>query len=230
MSDTLIAGSQATPPDSQQSAGSQGQQGQQSQQQQTPPTGDGQGQQGQQQQQAGDPASQQSAAGQQSAQQAQSQQQAYDLKLPEGSPLNAQHLEEVKAMAKELGLSQEAAQKLVERDNALLSKSEQQNRAMIADKVSQWAEEAKADKEIGGANLQSSITDAKTALDRFGTAEFKNMLNQSGVGNHPELIRLLSKVGKAMREDKMLTGGSKPVQDHKSFAEAFYPGMAKTSD
>ena len=225
MSDTLIAGSQATPPDSQQSAGSQGQQ---SQQQQTPPLGDSHGQ---QQQQAGNPASQQqSAAGQQSAQQAQSQQQAYDLKLPEGSPLDAKHLDEVKAMAKELGLSQEAAQKLVERDNALLSKSEQRTQAMVSEQVSQWEQQARTDKEIGGANLQSSITDAKVALDKFGTPEFKNMLNQSGVGNHPELIRLLSKVGKAMREDKMLTGGSRPVQDHKTFAEAFYPGMAKSSD
>lgn len=227
MSDTLIAGSQATPQDSQQSAGTQGQQAQQ-QHTTFPEPG-----QGQQQQQAADSASQQQSPAtsqQQTAQPAQPQQQAYDLKLPQGSSLDAAHLDEVKAMAKELGLSQEAAQRLVERDNALLSKSAEQNQAMVSEKVSQWAEQAKADKEIGGVNLQSSITDAKTALDRFGTPEFKGMLNQSGVGNHPELIRLLSKVGKAMREDKMVTGSSKPVQDHKSFADAFYPGMAKSSD
>lgn len=229
MSDTLIAGSQASPQDSQQSAGSQAQQTQQTPQQGTQATG---GQQQQTpQQQGGDPASQQQAASTtQGAQQAQSQQQAYDLKLPENSPLDATHLDEVKAMAKELGLSQEAAQKLVERDNALLSKSQQQTQAMMSEAVARWADDAKADKEIGGANLQASITDAKTALDKFGTPEFKNMLNQSGVGNHPELIRLLSKVGKAMREDKMITGSSKPVQTHQSFAEAFYPGMAKSSE
>lgn len=219
MSDTLIAGSQASPTGGQNSADGTNA----TQTQQTAASADGQ-QQGQQQSTAANSQTQGSATSGNA--QTQTQQQAYELKLPEGSSLDASYLEQTKALAKELGLSQEAAQKLVERDSGLMSSAHERNMAKVRENTEQWAKDAQADKEIGGNNFQSSVTDAKTALDKFGTPEFKNLLNQSGVGNHPELIRLLSRVGKAMREDKMVTTSSQPARAQKSFAEAFYPSMS----
>lgn len=163
---------------------------------------------------------------------AQAQQQAevvYDLKLPEGSSLDATYLEHAKSTAKELGLTPEAAQKLVERDSAMQSKFMEAKQAEWTQHVTQWAEQVKADKEIGGERFNAAITDARTALDRFGTPEFKQMLNQSGYGNHPELIRMMSKIGAAMREDKVVQG-NQPARDNKSMAELLYPSMANNSD
>lgn len=217
MSDTLIAGSQASPTGQQTSADGTSA----TQTQQAPASADGQ-QQGTQQSAAANSQTQGSAT----SGNAQTQQSDFELKLPEGSSLDASYLEQTKALAKELGLSQEAAQKLVERDSGLMSSAHERNMATVREKTEQWAKDAQADKEIGGNNFQSSVTDARTALDKFGTPEFKNMLNQSGVGNHPELIRLLSRVGKAMREDKMVTTSSQPARAQKSFAEAFYPSMS----
>jgi hypothetical protein len=219
MSDTLIAGSQASLTSGQTSADGTNQATQQA-----AASADGQTQ--GQQQSATSAATTQSNATSGSAQQTQTQNQAYELKVPEGANLDASYLEHTKALAKELGLSQEAAQKLVERDAGLMSSASERNMAQVREKTEQWAKDAEADKEIGGGNFQSSVTDAKTALDKFGTPEFKNLLNQSGVGNHPELIRLLSRVGKAMREDKMVTTSSQPARAQKSFAEAFYPSMS----
>lgn len=218
MSDTLIASSQATPTGGQTSADATNQAAQ------TPASADGQ-QQGSQQA-AASAATTHDAGSQYSAQSQQSQQQAIELKLPEGSSLDATYLEQTKAMAKDLGLTQEAAQKLVERDNAMMAGFVQQHQTKWNEQVVQWEGVVKSDKEIGGNNFQSSVSDARTALDKFGTPEFKQMLNQSGYGNHPELIRLLSRVGKAMREDKMVTTSSQPARDQKSFAEAFYPSMS----
>lgn len=217
MSDTLIAGSQASPTGQQTSADGTNA----SQTQQAAASADGQ-QQGQQQSTSANSQTQGSAT----SGNAQTQQSDFELKLPEGSNLDASYLEQTKALAKELGLSQEAAQKLVERDSGLMSSAHERNMAKVRENTEQWARDAQADKEIGGNNFQSSVTDAKTALDKFGTPEFKNLLNQSGVGNHPELIRLLSRVGKAMREDKMVTTSSQPARAQKSFAEAFYPSMS----
>lgn len=218
MSDTLIAGSQASPTGGQTSADATNQAAQ------TPASADGQQQGGQQA--AASATTTQDAGTQQSAQSQQSQQQAIELKLPEGSSLDAAYLEQTKAMAKDLGLTQEAAQKLVDRDNAMMAGFVEQHQAKWSEQVVQWESVVKSDKEIGGNNFQSSVSDARTALDKFGTTEFKSMLNQSGYGNHPELIRLLSRVGKAMREDKMVTTSSQPARDQKTFAEAFYPSMS----
>lgn len=216
MSDTLIAGSQATPTGGQTSADGTNA----TQTQQAAASADGQ-QQGTQQSTAANSQTSNATSGS-----AQTQQSDFDLKLPDGSNLDASYLEQTKALAKELGLSQEAAQKLVERDSGLLSSVSERNAVQVREKTEQWAKDAQADKEIGGGNFQSSVTDARTALDRFGSPEFKNMLNQSGVGNHPELIRILARVGKAMREDKMVTTSSQPARAQKSFAEAFYPSMS----
>jgi hypothetical protein len=225
MSDTLIANPQASPTGGQNSADPTSA----TQPQQAPPSGDGQtpGQ----QPNAGAAATQQDAGGNPSqSAQGQPAQQEIELKLPEGSSLDATYLEKTKAMAKDLGLTQEAAQKLVERDNAMMAGFVEQHQVKWNEQVVQWEGAVKSDKEIGGANFQSSVHDARTALDKFGTPEFKNMLNQSGYGNHPELIRLLSRVGKAMREDKMVTTSSQPSRTYKSFADAFYPSMANKSE
>jgi hypothetical protein len=47
---------------------------------------------------------------------------------------------------------------------------------------------------------------AKKALDAFGTAELRSLLNESGLGNHPEVIRFMFRAGKAISEDSMVTG------------------------
>ncbi len=70
----------------------------------------------------------------------------------------------------------------------------------------QWAADVKADKEIGGDKLTANIGVAQRALETFGTPDLKEYLNASGLGNHPELIKVFVKVGKAMSEDGMVTG------------------------
>lgn len=222
MSDTLIAGSQATPTNGHQSADGAGQGQQQSQQTNALSGSQQQGQ----QQQSQSSATTQSQVGNtnQGAQDAASQQQvAYDLKLPDGSILDSAYLDQTKSLAKEMNLTPEAAQKLVERDNYL----QQQQLTKWNEQVVQWEGVVKSDKEIGGDNFQASVNDARTALDKFGSPEFKAMLNQSGYGNHPELVRLLSRVGKAMREDSMMNGSSSgSSRQEKSMVDIFYPGMS----
>jgi hypothetical protein len=165
----------------------------------------------------------------QSAQATQQSQQAevqYNLTAPEGALFDQTHLEQFKQTAKELGLTPEAAQKLVERDNQLLSGFIDRNKQDWQAQTSKWADEVKADKELGGEHFNATVTSARAALDRFATPQFKQMLAESGYGNHPELVRLFAKVGAAMKEDRMVSTGAPPAQK-KSMAELFYPDMAK---
>lgn len=124
----------------------------------------------------------------------------YDLKLSEGSLLDANALEEVSKYAKELKLTQEQAQTvLAEREEAVASFVEKQK--------SVWAEQSKADKEIGGEGLAANVHLSSRVLNRFGSPELKAELDRTGYGNSPEVIRLLTRIGKAMSDDQLVTPG-----------------------
>mgnify|MGYP000700477353 CR=1 FL=1 len=68
---------------------------------------------------------------------------------------------------------------------------------------------------------------AKKALDTFGTPEFRTLLNESGLGNHPEMIRMMFRAGKAISEDKFVPAGSGSPKGAKDAANALYPNQQR---
>lgn len=127
------------------------------------------------------------------------------FQLPEGMAADEELLGEFKATAKELGLSQEGAQKLASLQAKFVSKQAE----AMANARAQWAEQSKTDKEIGGEALSENLGVAKKALETFATPELRQLLNESGLGNHPEVIRTFVRVGKAISEDGRVVSGSK---------------------
>ena len=113
-------------------------------------------------------------------------------------------------LAKELDLSQADAQKLVDFQAQGVQRARQA-----------WADAAKADAEFGGDKLEESVAVARKAIDTFGTPELKALLNQTGIGNHPEVIRAFLRAGKALGDDTIVTGRQAPAA--KDSATRFYP-------
>ena len=101
-------------------------------------------------------------------------------------------------VAKELDLPQEAAQKVLDKVAPVIQarQAEQVEKARV-----EWAEDSKSDEEFGGETFNANIEVAKTALNAFGTVPFKQLLSESGLGNHPEVIRFMYRAGKAISED-----------------------------
>lgn len=143
----------------------------------------------------------------------------YDLKLPEGATLDQKAIDEISAFAKEKGLSQEAAQAVLEREHSLISGLQQKAEQEWQAKKDQWLKDATGDKEFGGDNLKLSAEVAHRALKRFdSTGKLAEMLETSGFGNHPEVIRFMWKIGQAMSEDQLVipgaqSGGKKPIEE-----------------
>ncbi|HGM6654497.1 MULTISPECIES: peptidase [Serratia] len=136
----------------------------------------------------------------------------YEFTPPEGQELDANALAVFEPIAKELGLSQEQAQKLVD----IYPQIQQQQAEAWSKQVSDWGEQVKADKEIGGDKFNASVGAAQRALDQFGNPELREYLNASGLGNHPALVRFCAKVGKAMAEDTFVVpnqGGQRSAAD-----------------
>ena len=128
----------------------------------------------------------------------------YEFKAEEGQAFDDQVIGAFSEVAKELNLSQEAAQKVLDKMAPVIAsrQAEQVSAAQAA-----WTESAKTDKEYGGDKLQENLAVAKQALDAFGTPELRTLLNDSGLGNHPEVIRMFYRAGKAISQDRFVTGG-----------------------
>ena len=127
----------------------------------------------------------------------------YEFKAPEGRTFDSEVIAEYSKVAKELNLSQEAAQRVLD---AVGPKLAERQAAQIEAVRTGWADSSKADKEFGGERLSENLSVAKKALDAFGTSELRSLLNESGLGNHPEVIRFMFRAGKAISEDSMVTG------------------------
>ena len=73
----------------------------------------------------------------------------------------------------------------------------------------------------GSLSPPNSLSVLKKALDQFGTPELRALLNDSGMGNNPEVIRAFYRVGKAISEDKFVGGKAAPVDAND--ARSLYP-------
>lgn len=144
----------------------------------------------------------------------------YDFKPAEGQELDTAALEQFEPIARELNLSNEQAQKMVDLYGTKILPMVQQQQAEAWQKTTeQWAADVKSDKEIGGDKLTANLSAAQRALDQFGTPELKEYLEGTGLGNHPELVKAFIKIGKAMSEDGMVDGSN---QGQRSAAEVLY--------
>lgn len=133
--------------------------------------------------------------------------------------MDTEALKEFEPVARELNLTNEQAQKLVDTYPKILAGVQQRQAEAWQKTTEQWAADVKADKEIGGDKLISNLSAAQRALDQFGTPELKEYLNTTGLGNHPDLVKTFVKIGKAMSEDGMVTGGN---EGQRSAAEVLY--------
>lgn len=130
----------------------------------------------------------------------------YEFKAAEGQELDAEAVKAFEPIAKELNLSNEQAQKLVDvYGSKIMPHVMKQIDEQWSRQSEQWAEQVRADKDLGS---DASIGAAQKAMDKFGSPELKQYLTETGLGNHPELVRIFANIGKAMSEDGLVTGNS----------------------
>ncbi|MGM8447314.1 peptidase [Enterobacter bugandensis] len=143
----------------------------------------------------------------------------YEFTAGEGVELDTEALKDFEPVARDLNLTNEQAQKLVDAYPKILAGVQQRQAEAWQAQTEQWAADVKADKEIGGDKLTANLSAAQRALDLFGTPELKEYLNTTGLGNHPDLVKTFVKIGKAMSEDGMVDGSN---QGQRSAAEVLY--------
>ena len=104
-------------------------------------------------------------------------------------------------VAKELNLSQEAAQKVLDKVAPVVQAKQAK---ALEDAKNGWVNDSQSDEEFGGENFDANLKTAKSALDTFGNDALKSLLVETGFGNHPEIIRFMYRAGKALSEDSYI--------------------------
>ena len=142
-----------------------------------------------------------------------------EFEVPEEYGINDETLTDYQSWAKENNLTQDQAQAGVN----MVTKMQEAQVSQWVEQQKAWVDQAKSDTEIGGESFDANISTAVKARDSFGTSEFSEMLDTSGLGNHPEMIRFLNRVGKAISEDRVIVSGANAGQ--RSQESVLYPSM-----
>lgn len=131
-----------------------------------------------------------------------------DFTLPEGMEMDVEILGEFKNLAKELNIPQAKAQQLIDFQSQLASKQAEAYQAAVTKQAQDWAASIKNDPEIGGENYDKSVASAIKVIQSFGDPALTELLNTSGLGNHPALFKFCHRISAAISEDKFVMPGS----------------------
>lgn len=130
-----------------------------------------------------------------------------EFKVPEGLEIDQTMLDAMTPVMREAGLDQTQAQAVVDAYSEVVQKQAEDSARAIDDMFQGWVESAKKDEEIGGDKWDATVDQANAVIRQFGTKELiDDVLNGQGVGNHPEVIRFMSRVAKHVLDDKAPTG------------------------
>lgn len=130
---------------------------------------------------------------------------AYEPFDIDGQQFSEEQVQGFAATARELGLSQENAQKMFA--TMVPTAREYLMKDLVA-KSKEWASLSAKDPEIGGADFEAKRGIASQAYKHYATPELRAILNGSGLGAHPEVVRLFYRIGKTMQQDTGVTGSA----------------------
>ena len=103
-----------------------------------------------------------------------------------------------------------------------LREHEAGQRLQWQEQVNKWRTEATEDPQLGGANLPATVARAQLALDRFDESKrIGQLLEQTGYGNNPDVLRFFNRLADALMEDGLVqgqAGGSMPPLEERMYA------------
>ena len=157
----------------------------------------------------------------------------YTVKVPEGMDLDTELLGKVSPIFKELGITQEGAQKLVDAyaphiKQATQAQHDQAMKAFDA-QIETWGKETKA---MLGPDAGKAMAPAAKLINTFAgkdAAALRGLLNDTGLGNHPLMVKFLINAGKSIGQDSFVDGGnnSAPADNAEAAKGRMYPTMVK---
>ncbi len=161
-----------------------------------------------------------------------------DYTVPEGYTLDPEVKTEADKIFKELGLPQEAAQKLVDFYTSKTTDAFNAPFQAYQDMTSKWRTESESHPDLRGKLGPGQEVNVRIgkALDSLGdsklASDFRELMDLTGAGNHQAFIRVIDKFAAKVTEGLHVAGNgpskagqSSPNEGAPSAARAMYPNL-----
>lgn len=125
--------------------------------------------------------------------------------------------QQVAKISQKLGLSQEQFTNLY---NELMPALNQRMDDQVAEVGKQFIQQAKADKDIGGANWNETLRLGRSVINRFMPEDVREIFAASQLDRHPSMIRMFRDIGRAISEDSTVRGAA--ARNPRDAAKAFF--------
>lgn len=154
----------------------------------------------------------------------------YELQLPKDSPLGDEVAKERIDAYRAQGLSNKDAQfALTQTHEALIAHEKGQKDALEKSKTD-WAATLAKDPEFGGQQFKENAELSKRFVNRFFDADFRTMLENTGMGNLPGFWKGCVRAAQSMKEDTLVTSGAPSGSGgEKTMEEIMYPDKVNDS-
>ena len=167
-----------------------------------------------------------------------------DFKAPDGQKLDPAVIAKASPIFKELGLPQDAAQKLVDTYRELTAEAQAAPYKAYQDTVAGWLKEAQDHPDLRGklgpgqevnvriGKFLDGLPDQKLASD------FRQVMDTTGAGNNPAFIRVMDYVSKQLTEGSHVAGnGPSPggqsapgARTQPTAAQSMWPNLPSAGD
>ena len=135
--------------------------------------------------------------------------------------------EDFRQLAHQIGLNNDQANVLFDAYvNAIAQQQEQEQSAFEQFEV----ENTQALQKEWGGSFDKNVELARRAFMNFATPEAVEIMEQTGLGNHPEILKVFSRIGELLQEDSVLPGSSTPVLGGMNPAQAQETFNSKMAD
>ena len=125
----------------------------------------------------------------------------YDLSGIVPETYNQGVVDEFKKKAHETGMSAEGVRKMAEWYKELEIK---QRDSIEKSKMIQADQHILELKKDFGVNFDTEVKNARKALDAYTDSAFRKYMDDTGLGNHPALVKAFAKIGRELSEDKLV--------------------------
>jgi hypothetical protein len=137
----------------------------------------------------------------------------YQFEMPEGMELDTTMAEAMSPLFKEIGITQGQANQLVAAYSGQIGAKAEADASQFVNRVTEWTNAAQADPEIGNERWDQTVAISNQALQKLGTPELTVALAETGMSNHPEMIRFMTRVASAIGEDAFVPGDTVDTSD-----------------
>jgi hypothetical protein len=150
----------------------------------------------------------------------------YDLKAPAGSLLTPEAVQGIEAFASKHGLTPEQAKAVLEREDDTAETKAAKVQEQLAARATAQKAALLADAEIGGDKLPEAMETAKRGMVKIASPTLRKWLDETGLGDDVEVVKMFRKVGNMFKDDKLVVAGAAQTSKPKTLEEMFYPKTA----